>query len=234
VTDSFEHRACSEALGAYALRALPEDEAERVRRHLEECPACRAELDRLQVAVEALPASVEQIEPPPELKSRLMSIVESEAEVRRAGREAADRPPTKSRWRRLPRWLPVAGAVAAACAVAAVIVLLAAGGGAATRTVEAQVSAPLRAGGAVATLKITGDRAKLIVARLPAPPAGYVHELWVKHGSAPPEPAGTFVVRSGSVDVARPVRAGDQVLVTAEPGHGTSAPTSAPLIVARV
>jgi len=228
VTDSFEHRDCSEALGAYALRSLPEDEAERVRRHLEQCPACRAELDRLRVAVEALPASVEQIEPPPELKSRLMSIVESEGELRGAG-EAADHPPTRSR----RRWL-LAFAAALAPIAAVAIVLFLAGGGATTRTVEAQVSAPLRAAGARASLRITGNRAKLVVARLPAPPAGHVDELWVKRGGAMPKPAGTFIVRTGSVEVARPVHAGDRVLVTAEPGHGTSAPTSAPLIVARV
>ncbi|MGH2949592.1 MAG: zf-HC2 domain-containing protein, partial [Solirubrobacteraceae bacterium] len=31
------------ALGAYALGALDADEAARVRRHLQECPACAAE-----------------------------------------------------------------------------------------------------------------------------------------------------------------------------------------------
>ena len=69
MSDGLEHREYADALGAYALGALPEDEAERVRRHLEGCPKCRAELDGLRVAVDALPASVEQVEPPPELKA---------------------------------------------------------------------------------------------------------------------------------------------------------------------
>ena len=238
MTDSFEHRECSDALAAYALRALPDGEAERVGRHLEECPGCRDELERLRVAVEALPASVEQIEPPPELKSRLMAIVESDAELLRASGASADLPPSKSRWRwaLLPRWRPAAWVAAAAGTAAgtAVIVVLATGGGQATRTVEARVAPPLRAAGVRASVQVRGTRAELVVSGLPAPPAGRVDELWVKRGSATPQPAGTFVVRSGSVEVARPVQGGDQVLVTVEPGRGTSAPTSAPLIVARV
>jgi hypothetical protein len=56
----------------------------------------------------------------------------------------------------------------------------------------------------------------------------------VQRGSGAPVPAGTFVVHSGSVEVARPVRHGDHVLVTVEPGRGTRAPTSTPFIVAKV
>jgi hypothetical protein len=61
-----------------------------------------------------------------------------------------------------------------------------------------------------------------------------VDELWVKRGSAPPEPAGTFVVESGSVVLGRPVRRGDLVLVTTEPGRGTAFPTTRPFISATV
>jgi len=237
VSGQLEHREYDGALGAYALGALPDDEAERVRRHLEGCPKCRDELEGLRVAVETLPASVEQVEPPPELKERLMAIVQSEAELLRAAGQAADRPeaqiarPRRRRWPGARVWRP-AIALALASAIALVVVLVSVGG-AGTRTIHAQVSPPLQAAGVRAVVQVSGSRAQLVVSGLPLPAADHVDELWVKHGAAI-APAGTFVVRSGSVDVSRPVRAGDLVMVTVEPGRGTSAPTSSPLLVARV
>lgn len=237
MSDGLEHREYDYALGAYALGALPDDEAERVRLHLEGCPKCQAELDGLRVAVEALPASVEQVEPPPELKERLMAIVQSEAELLGAAGEAADRPEADTPGLRRRLWPAAhpwraATAVAFVCAIALVVVLVSVGG-AGTRTIRAHVSPSLRAAGVSAVVKVTGSRAQLVVSGLPLPTADHVDELWVKHGAGV-APAGTFVVRSGSVDVSRPVRAGDLVMVTVEPGRGTSAPTSSPLLVARV
>jgi anti-sigma-K factor RskA len=237
VSERLEHREYDDALGAYALGALPDAEAERVRRHLEGCRECRAELERLRVAVEALPASVEQVEPPPELKQRLMAIVQSEADLLGAAGAAADRPEASTRRRRRRRW-PAAPAWRAAIAVGlvaaiALVVILVSLGGGGTRTIHAQISPSLRAAGARAVVQLSGSRAQLVVSGLPLPAADHVDELWVKHG-AEVAPAGTFVVRSGSVDVSRPVRAGDLVMVTVEPGRGTSAPTGSPLLVARV
>ncbi len=69
---------------------------------------------------------------------------------------------------------------------------------------------------------------------LPAPAADHVDELWVERGGGVPVPAGTFVVQSGSVEVAQAVSPGDRVLVTVEPGTGTSAPTTTPMITAKI
>lgn len=238
MSDSAEHREYAYALGAYALGALPDAEAERLQLHLQSCADCRAELDGLRAAVEALPASVEQIEPPPELKARLMAVVESEAELLRAAGASADRPPAvrpAQRW----RWLltrnhrPLLG-LAVACVAAAAVVIALLASGSTTRTIEAVVSPPLRAAGVRATVVLHGTRAQLIINRLPVPTADHVDELWIQRGRAAPRPAGTFVVSSGSVAVSGPVHAGDEVLVTVEPGRGTSAPTTTPLLVARV
>ena len=229
-----QHSEYAENLAAYALGALPDAEAEELRRHLETCPECRGELERLRPAVDALPASVEQFEPPPELKGRLMSVVESEAERLPSAGAAANRVPGMPRRPlRLPRWRPALG-LAISAAVAAAIVLLVTIGGSGARTIEAQVSPQLRTAGAHASLRVNGKRAVLVVTGLPTPAAGHVDELWVKHGEAAPTPAGTFLIRTGSVQVPQRVRGGDQVLVTVEPGRGTSAPTTAPLLVARV
>jgi anti-sigma-K factor RskA len=236
VSDVLEHRDSSEALGAYALGALPGAEHERVRGHLTGCGQCRAELEGLRAAVDALPASVPQIDPPPELKVRLMEIVEAEAELLRAAGEPADKPastPRRWRWPLLGPRRTLALAGAAMVALAAVIVAVSVGGGTATRMIQAQLSPSLQAAHARATLRVTGTSARLQVSRFPAPPSGHVDELWVKHGASAPRPAGTFVVSSGSVDVAGQVRKGDLVLVTVEPGGGTAAPTTAPVATAR-
>jgi anti-sigma factor RsiW len=233
------HREYSESLGAYGLDALPPAEAERVRRHLEDCAECRTALDGLRAAVDALPASVEQVEPSPELKARVMAIVESEAELLRAADASDDGPAPPPPARRRRRWLttpaarPVLGLGAAVAALIVALVLVSTSGSG-THVIRAQLAAPLAAAGTRASVEVRGARAELVVTGLPAPPPGHIDELWVKHGSAAPQPAGTFALRSGSVALARAVRGGDQVMVTVEPGRGSPAPTTMPVIVARV
>ena len=56
-------------------------------RHLRGCDDCRDEVERLRPAADALPRSVEQVEPPPSLKRSLMEVVEREARARRRGAE---------------------------------------------------------------------------------------------------------------------------------------------------
>jgi anti-sigma-K factor RskA len=241
VSSSVDHSEFSEALGAYALGALSQDESARVREHLAGCRECRAELEWLRAAVDALPASVPQIEPPPELRTRVMGVVEAESELLRAAGEAADRPQRAGRPRR--RWPGLSGlrpsvVVVTACVVAVLaggfyLSFTGAGGVNGPRTIRAQVHGPARTAHARATLQLRGSHAELVVTRLPLPPADHVDELWVQRGSAAPVPAGTFIVSTGSVAVTRRVRPGDHVLVTVERGRGTSAPTTTPFIVAK-
>jgi anti-sigma-K factor RskA len=234
VSSGIDHRELSEALGAYALGALPEEEAARVRDHLSDCRECRAELDWLRVSVDALPASVPQVEPRPELKARVMHAVESEAELLPAAGKRADRPERRRRWWSVaPVLQPVRIAALAAVAAIAVLAVVLSVGGSGTRTIQAQVTGPAQSAGARASLRVSGTHAQLVVTGLPAPAANHVDELWVQHGAAAPVPAGTFMVGTGSVEVTRPVRAGDHVLVTVEPGRGSSAPTTVPFIVAK-
>lgn len=231
MTGGPEHGEYSDALPAYALGALSDDEVTRVKHHLDDCPECRAGLEWLRAGVEVLPASVPQIEAPPELKRRLMAVVEAEAELLRAAGASADRPQAaRRRWWSSPLAPRLAVGAAALCVVAVAVVLAVVGGGTATRTISAQTTLAR----ARASLQVRGTHAELVVTGLPALAADHVEEIWVKRGSAPAAPAGTFVLASGSVAVARPVRPGDLVLVTVEPGGGTAAPTTAPVIVARI
>jgi anti-sigma-K factor RskA len=229
--------------GTYVLRAMPEAEHEAFVAHLAGCAACRDEVARLQVAVDALPLSAAQVSPPPELRERLMAVVRAEADLlRAAGPEepSARRSGERARrpwWRRgLLTIRPVPAAIAA-CALLA----LGVGAGAllaqsSTTSVPAQVhigSAP----SARAVLSIHDGAGRLRVSHMPAPPPGKVYEVWLKRRGAAPAPTDAlFTVThegSASVDVPGDLDGVEQVLVTPEPSGGSAVPTHAPIIVAR-
>ncbi len=235
------HSEAAEALGAYALGALPDDEAARLEAHLRECDRCREDLAALRLAVDALPSAAPPVDAPPELADRVMSVVRAEAELLQAAGEGADRPPESRRRRRMGALLArpaFAAAAAAGLAIAAVVGFVIGGGvdtGGSVRTVQANVTSVAGVTPKTsAALRVSDHRATLIVRDMPEPPSRKVYEVWVKRGGGAPVPAGTtFVVRSGDIPIAHSVDPGDQVLVTAEPNGGSPSPTSPPMIVAR-
>jgi hypothetical protein len=197
---------------AYALRALEEAERGRFEQHLAGCPRCREEV---AVMRSALP-STSPVAPPAALKQRVMASVRAEATE---ARQPQRRP------------LVPALALAAAAAVVAVVVVAVSGGNPA-RTFQAKVSVP----GASASLSVTGQRGRLRLTDLPAPPAGRIYEVWLKRGSGAPSPSGTlFATGAGSVAVAGSLSGVREVLVTAEPRpNGSRVPTRSPIIVVRL
>jgi anti-sigma-K factor RskA len=234
------HEHWADAAGAYLLGALPEDERGAYEAHLLECPACRDEVDDLATAAEALPASAAPVSPPPELKARIMAVVEREAALLAAAGPEADRPPAPARerprrpwWRLHPRLLPVAG----------VLLGLLAGFGAATllsdgaRTVTAVVDESM-APGARAELEVEDDELRLETRGLPVPPAGRVYQVWLKRPGRPPEPT-RALFRPGRDGAATAAVEGShegvrQVLVTEEPRGGSRSPTRPPVVAAAV
>jgi len=60
--------------GAYALNALPPDEAAAFAEHLADCAPCRLEVAELQATAARLGAAVAE-EPPPGLRARVMNVV---------------------------------------------------------------------------------------------------------------------------------------------------------------
>ena len=228
--------------GSYVLRALPDDEHERFEAHLATCADCRREVADLQVAADTLPLSAVQVDPPPELRDRIMTIVRSEAELLSAAGEGVDEPARapvaraprpRRRWSLSLRPLPAAMAATALIAAGVIggIVLT---GGNNTKTVTGTVqiaSAPA----ARASLQLSDDATKLQVRRMPPPPAGKVYQVWLKRPNQDPAPT-TALFRtdsSGSADVEIQrgrLKGVDQVLVTAEPDGGSMKPTSNPVI----
>jgi anti-sigma-K factor RskA len=225
--------------GAWVLGALDEPEAARYRDHLRGCARCREEVTALRAAAVALPLATEQVAPSPALKSRIMRVVESEAQLLRASGPEADRVARKRRRRLLPsfslRSLPAAGLAAVILAVGvAGGVLLSGDSAPQTRTVQARVGMA----GASAIVRVTDGHAKLEVTGMRNPARGRVYQVWLKSGRGAPQPTDALfnvnVRGRGHVEVPGSVDGVDEILVTSEPQGGSVAPTTKPVITAAV
>ncbi len=239
-----DHAEYVEAQGAYLLGALPDGEREVFEAHLTECDRCRGDVYALHVVTDALPGAVPPVQPPLELKERIMSVVRSEAELLQAAGERADEVPERTRKRRLPGFrgfglLPVAAALAAAALLftgGALGFLLDDGGGngrPATRTVAARFD-PTVAPRAAGSLVVADGGSTLRLARMPQAPKGRVWEVWIKRPGRTPEPTPALftVDRAGRATVAVPsdVKGAESVLVTDERRGGAQVPTRQPAI----
>jgi anti-sigma-K factor RskA len=224
---------------AWVLGALSDAEAREFERRLERSPEARREVEELREAAEILPYAVEPVGPPPELRDRIMAIVEAEAEVLRAAGPDADRPPVArpAWWRSLLRPVPLA-AGACALVLAGVVAGVLVSGDAVepARTVAAQVTAAdMR--GATARLEIEEGHAELVVDGMRSAGPGRVYQVWVQHrGAAEAVPAGALfdVDGAGRGTAALPDGLADVevVMVSVEPAGGSEQPTSDAVITA--
>jgi anti-sigma-K factor RskA len=231
-----DHREWRETAGAYVLDALPADERAAFEAHLAGCAACREDVEQLRVAADALPASAPPVAPPPELKARIMAVVESEAALLAAAGERADRPERPERRRR--RWSLRTLSPALAAGLAALLVGVGVAGGLAIgggsdveRTVAAQVEDPSMS----MRLAVRDEDSTLEGRGLPAPPPGRVYQVWVEHEDGrvvgtdalfgPARDGHAMVVVPGSLENA------SRVMVSDEPRGGSRAPTGHVLAV---
>jgi anti-sigma-K factor RskA len=235
------HQPFEDDLAAYLLGALTDDEANSFEAHLETCEICQARERWLRTSVEVLPASVEPVEPPPELRERLLATVRREAGAETEGGAPAPRDQRRGSW-----WTRLLGTpvLRPATAAAAALLIVAAGaigyavrgggeGGAQTTTVTAQSTGV--APGLKATIVRTGDRGILRVSDLPQR-RGRVYEVWLVKGEKP-VPSALFQVGrdgAGSAGIPGGLDEATQVLVTSEPEGGSEEPTTKPLLSARV
>jgi anti-sigma-K factor RskA len=220
---------CGGNAAPYVLGALTEAEHDAFVRHLSTCSVCREEVAALQSVTAALPSAAPQLPAPPELKRRLMAEVKQDQRRQRSARPSAATP----RRRRLALPASALGALAAAAAVVVVLALVLLGGGGGARVVHARLSVP----GASAEVRVSGGRAELTLAGMPQVRPGRVYQVWVKRSGVPQPTDALFTVSdAGAATVAVPgsiagVRA---VLVTSEPLGGSRAPTTAPVLIARL
>jgi anti-sigma-K factor RskA len=204
-------------VAAYVLRALDASEADALYAHIRHCEECREELVQLRHPVEVLAQSVAQIAPPRALRTRVMREVR--ADLRPARRSTR------------PSSLALAACALAALAVAGGVVVT-------TGDDERVVAADVRPAGASATLRVSHGRAALHVERMPRAPAGEAYQVWFVAADGRPRPTHTlFNVRDdgrATVQIDDRVDHVQTVLVTAEPSGGSTAPTSTPVITARL
>ena len=222
-----QHDRFQEDVGAYLLGALEPAEQAAFEGHLATCPECRAELEELRVAAEALPRSVEPFAAPASLRRSLMAAVREDA-----------RPAREPFFRRFFAGIRPQFALAGAAVVLAVAIVVGTqlGGGGSDRKVVAAVVDRSRVPNATATLTLAKGSGQLRVTGMPRPRAGQVYEIWLKRGDQV-QPGPLFNTdRSGNGTGAIPSDLGgvDAVLVTREKTGGAMKPSEAPVISARI
>jgi anti-sigma-K factor RskA len=237
-----DHDRWAEDLAAYVLGTLDREEAAELERHAEGCERCREQLRWLTPAVQALPDSIERLEPPRRLRSRILAEVRSDAAA--AARASGARPGSKATLReRLSTWLrgsgsgpivrwPAAGLAAVALIVAAVVGYAIGYGGGSGGTASTSTVAVGRAPGVIAKVIREGDEGTLRLANVEKLPENRVLEAWVRRDGEVEPVQQLFVPdRSGSASTTiGDMRQVDLVMVTAEPAGGSEAPTSSPIV----
>jgi anti-sigma-K factor RskA len=209
-------------LAAYALGALEPGEGAELERHLAGCEECRTELEWLRPAVQLLPESVEQVEPPSALRGRLMEQVRSEAE----------HPKTSRSLRLGARRLglrPLAGLAAIALVVAALGGYAISGGGSGGGETTVVAGRPP---GVTAEVVSRGGTGTLRLANLHRLPRDKVLQAWVQRGDQVVSAKALFVPNPDGTATATidDMHGVNTVMVTAEPRGGSIQPTGAPIV----
>jgi anti-sigma-K factor RskA len=249
------HEQFAEDLSLYALGALQGQEREAIEKHLQECSACRQELEKLRGDLALLAFSTSGPRPPARSRARFMAAMTKE--------------PRRSplRQRTLATWWKALGWAAALAALMIGVFLRQQNSDLLRRVSELEVRssqqnqqlldakqllATLTSPDAVHFTLVAGKtppqpQGKAIYVprsgtlvflanNLPAIPPEKVYELWLIPTSGAPVPAGLFKPDAhGAAAVIRPpLPAGVEAkafAITIEPEAGSSAPTSQPIML---
>jgi anti-sigma-K factor RskA len=224
-------------LVAYSLGALDPREASAVEAHAPSCARCSRELEALAPAVAVLGESVEQLEPPPELRQRVLAIVRDDAEAKRAAQEPeVVEDVTMPRERRGLRGLllrPAMGLAAVAIAAAGIGGYVIAGNGGEEGTTTVPVVAQSGIGG---TLAVGDTSSMLDLHGLKQLTGREVYQVWVARGSNV-RPSSNFIPDGSGramTAVDGQLTTGTKVMVTREPHPGLTTPTPPILLSATV
>jgi anti-sigma-K factor RskA len=247
------HNEFADDLALYALGALQPSERATLEKHLNECAACRQELQQLRGDAALLAVSVSHQTPPARARRRLMSAIADERRQIRA--------PRASRW-----WLLVPSLAAAGLAIFAVVlwrqdtnlrrqlasleesisrqqeqlrsaneVLETLTDPAAARFTLAAANTPPRPQGKAIYARNRGSLI-FLATNMPALPPQKAYELWLIPATGAPIPAGVFKPdANGSATVINPPLPGNveakTFAITVEPEAGSPAPTSQIIMV---
>jgi anti-sigma-K factor RskA len=249
-------------LTAYALNTLEPEEIANVVALLREQPELRSVLAQLQATAHQLPYALPEVEPPADLRQRVLDRATGRAQAPRQA--ASARSPSRARG-----WLLAFGSLAALALVAIVIAwtqLTSAQTELArvrsdlvqarselervqtqqqqvvNTLLEAQTIAILNdavGGSGSGKLVRAADGQAVLAAQLPPLQSGRVYQLWLIQGQSAPVSAGTFTVDQqghGLLTLAPTQQdlVADTIAVTDEPEPGSPGPTTKPLIVGKL
>jgi anti-sigma-K factor RskA len=240
---------------AYALLALEPDEAEQFRRRLEREPAAQRALARAQEELSWVGQSVDPVNAPQSLRERLLA----EAGQPQVGAVPTSRvaEPTPIAWYRRPATWALAAAAALLLALGGWNLKLQSDVASRDQIIAQQQAelagrdrlvrslagadklvalAPTGGGQAQGAVIVpSGNEAPLLIpGGLPPLDANQVYQIWVVRGSQPIS-AGVFRGADQPVALTVPVRPGDAVAITIEPGpNGSPGPTRQPFALGQV
>jgi anti-sigma-K factor RskA len=236
------HERFEDLKDAYVLDALPEEERRSFEEYLAAHPERQAEIDELGAVAGLLAFSPHEQEPSPELRRRVMDVVEAEAEPRRARR--------RSLFARLGDYL---GARSLALGAAALLVI-----GLLSWNVllqdqvrdlrgevqnqQVQQSQPIELKGSWAKqgahaelVSIDKNQGILMAKNMPSVPDNRTCQIWVIHDDVP-EPSGLFKPDGNmtATAITTSIKKADAIAVTVEPARGSKKPTSDPVLITKL
>jgi anti-sigma-K factor RskA len=212
-----------ELLASFAIGALEEDERLEVDAHLKECRLHDRAIASLRTVVDALPLTVDERDPPPGLRERILgaaSPVEREP--------AAPVPITRAPSRRRPTFNPGWALAAAAVVIAGLVVWNVAlqtgdGGGG-----EQKVSTQTIDQGSARMVYLPDEDLAVVELELAPPPPGSVYQMWEMRGAVA-ESLG--VVPGTGSGAYSGVSDADALALSIEPPGGSEQPTTMPVLV---
>jgi hypothetical protein len=246
------HQDIYEMLGAYALDAVTDEERVRIEEHLSACPVCAQELVYLTEATSALPLSVDEYEPSPQLRNRIAAIGQTPQQHTRPA-EALSPPPVDFNERRQSRqsqdgsdrgpariWT-IAPWTAAAILLIAVVGLVAWNVQLQSEledrpTLETVSVSTTGAEGVQADLLFFTDQEIVVldVRGLPQRQEDEIYQVWLIQDGQP-IPAGVFDEPADLIAISADIGQYQAVGVTIEPGPiGSPQPTTEPILVSEI
>jgi anti-sigma-K factor RskA len=218
---------------AYVLDALPEEERRSFDEYLAANPERQAEIDELGTVAGLLAFSPHEQEPSPELRRKVMDVVEAEAVPRNAGRRSLSA--------RLGDYL--GGRSLALGAAAVLIVGLLSWNvllqdqvqdlrGQVQKNQAIELQGTWAEQGAHAEVVSIDENQTILMAKnMPSVPDNRMCEIWVIHDGVP-EPSGLFKPDENmtATAITNSMKEADAIAVTVEPARGSKKPTSDPVL----
>jgi hypothetical protein len=210
-----------ELIPAHALRTLDADDERIVTEHLATCERCRLQLRDFEGVAAALAYASPTVQPPPDLRDRVMLAVSPVVAPPEPQRAATA--PGRERFARRS-WWPRFSLVAVPALGIAVLALAAWNISLHNQISDRSVSAVTPIGDVGSAVAYKGGDTTLF-ATLPAAPAGHVYEAWVIEGGTPkPLAAGVFSGGRIVFTLQRNAARGDTIAITLERGRGGTTP----------